>query len=59
MNQEEVTVIECNGERLELPAEQSLFDSFGWLLRPIIQEVGSYEGALQKLNWTVYTCRPL
>lgn len=51
--------IHCNTDCLTLSyidgetEKDSVMREFGWLLNPIIQSVGSYETAIQKLNWKV------
>jgi hypothetical protein len=51
--------IHCRGEVLELSYKkelslrENLFEHYGWLLKPIMVKEGSFENALQKLNWKI------
>lgn len=48
--------IECYGDTLELQGEdvqETIMLNFGWLLEPIIEQMGSFELAIQKLNWNI------
>ena len=47
------------GETLELSynsnlsIKENLLEHYGWLLKPIMVKEGSFENALQKLNWKI------
>lgn len=51
--------IHCMGETLELSynsnlsIKDNLLEHYGWLLKPIMVKEGSFENALQKLNWKI------